>query len=182
MAVKLSDAVRNAMLDAYETTIGTAPKLQLRSGAPPTNITDADSGTLLAEITCPSDWMGAASNGSKAQAGSWTTTGLAATGAVTVSGAGAVTLDPFSAVQIGAILTTGQAAQIISAITDSKTGAVAISGSHDAVMAAITQLATGRVYDASAVIQTTDKGLVAIVERRGVLALPAEDRGIKWTH
>jgi hypothetical protein len=71
------------MLDAYETTIGTAPKLQLRSGAPPTNITDADSGTLLAEITCPSDWMSAASNGSKAQAGSWTTTGLAGAGAGT---------------------------------------------------------------------------------------------------
>ncbi len=78
MTVQYSAAVRNAMLDAYETTIGTAPKVQIRTGAPPANCAAADSGTLLAEITAPSDWMNAASGGSKTKLGTWTTTGLAA--------------------------------------------------------------------------------------------------------
>ena len=71
MAVKLSVGVRNARLNTIESTIGTAPKLQIRTGAPPTNITDADSGTLLAEITLPSDWMAAAASGAKAKSGTW---------------------------------------------------------------------------------------------------------------
>jgi hypothetical protein len=45
MAIKMSAAVRNARLDAIETAIGTAAVLKIRSGAPPTNITDADRGT-----------------------------------------------------------------------------------------------------------------------------------------
>lgn len=83
MSVQLSVAVRNAMLDAYESTIGTGPKLQLRTGAPPANCAAADAGTLLAEITLPADWMTAAAAGSKGQAGTWQTTGLAAAGAGT---------------------------------------------------------------------------------------------------
>ncbi|UCV01147.1 hypothetical protein [Acidovorax radicis] len=72
MAAQFSTAVRNAFLDSIETTIGTSPKLQIRTGAAPANCAAADSGTLLAEITCPADWMGAASAGAKALAGSWT--------------------------------------------------------------------------------------------------------------
>lgn len=78
MAAQFSTAVRNAFLDSIETTAGTAPKLQIRSGAAPANCAAADSGTLLAEITCPSDWMGAASGGTKALAGSWTVAASAA--------------------------------------------------------------------------------------------------------
>lgn len=78
MALKLSEAVRNARLDQIETTIGTAPKLQLRTGAAPANIGDADSGTLLAELTLPSDWMAAASGGTKAKTGTWSGVGVAA--------------------------------------------------------------------------------------------------------
>jgi hypothetical protein len=38
------------------------------------------SGTVLAEITCPSDWMAAASAGAKALSGSWQDTSANATG------------------------------------------------------------------------------------------------------
>ena len=72
MAAQFSTTARNNWLDSIETTIGTSPKLQIRTGAAPANCAAADSGTLLAEITCPADWMGAASGGAKALAGSWT--------------------------------------------------------------------------------------------------------------
>jgi len=71
MALKLSVAVRNARLDAIETAIGTSPVLKIRSGAAPANITDADSGTVLATLSLPSDWMAAAASGSKAKSGTW---------------------------------------------------------------------------------------------------------------
>ena len=71
MAVKKSVAVRNAELDAIEAAIGVSAVLKIRTGAPPTNIADADSGTVLATVALPSDWMAAASGGSKAKAGTW---------------------------------------------------------------------------------------------------------------
>lgn len=71
MAVKMSVAVRNARLDAIETAIGVSAVLKIRTGAPPTNIADADSGTVLATLTLPLDWMAAAASGSKAKAGTW---------------------------------------------------------------------------------------------------------------
>lgn len=71
MAVKLSTAVRNAQLDAIETAIGASPILQIRTGPAPANCAAVDSGTLLASMTLPADWMDAAVNGSKAKAGTW---------------------------------------------------------------------------------------------------------------
>ncbi|MCK6453996.1 MAG: hypothetical protein L6R19_24540 [Alphaproteobacteria bacterium] len=78
MTLQYSGSVRDAQLDAVETVVGTSPKLQLRTGAPPADCAAADSGTLLCEITLPSDWMAAASGGSKAKSGTWTGTGAAA--------------------------------------------------------------------------------------------------------
>lgn len=78
MALQYSVAVRNAQLDVVEITVGTAPILQLRTGAPPATCATADSGTLLDEITLPSDWMAAASSGAKAKSGTWTIDGEAA--------------------------------------------------------------------------------------------------------
>lgn len=86
MAKQLSIAVRNAMLDAEETVIGASPKLQLRTGARPANCAAADTGTLLAEMALPADWMSAASAGVKSQSGLWSTTGLAAAGTGTAIG------------------------------------------------------------------------------------------------
>lgn len=78
MSLQYSGAVRDAQLDAVETVVGTAPKLQIRTGAAPANCAAADSGTLLCEITLPSDWMAAASGGSKAKSGTWSGVGVAA--------------------------------------------------------------------------------------------------------
>lgn len=71
MAVQLSVAVRNARLDAIETTIGTSAVLKIRTGAQPANCATADSGSVLATLNLPSDWMAAASSGTKAKSGTW---------------------------------------------------------------------------------------------------------------
>ncbi len=78
MTVQLSASVRNAMLDAIESSIGTAPKLRIYTGSMPANCAAAATGTLLVEITCPSDWMAGASGGTKALASSVSGTGAAA--------------------------------------------------------------------------------------------------------
>ena len=69
MAIQLSANVRNARLDAIETTVGTSAVLKIRTGAAPTNCATADSGTVLATVNCPSDWMAAAASGSKSMSG-----------------------------------------------------------------------------------------------------------------
>ena len=71
MALQLSVAVRNAMLDAIETAIGTAAVMKIRTGAPPATVATADGGTVLATLSLPSDWLAAASSGSKAKSGTW---------------------------------------------------------------------------------------------------------------
>lgn len=77
MALKYSTSVRNAQLDAIETTIGTAPLLQIWSGSAPANCAAAATGTKLAEFALPSDWLAAASSGSKAKNGTWSGTAIA---------------------------------------------------------------------------------------------------------
>lgn len=71
MALQYSTAIRNARLDVVESTISTSPILRIRTGAPPANCATADSGTVLATCTLPSDWMAAASGGTKALSGTW---------------------------------------------------------------------------------------------------------------
>lgn len=78
--MQFSVAVRNARLDAIETTISTAPTLEIRSGTVPATCATADAGTLLASIACPSDWLGAASSGQKDKSGTWQDTSADATG------------------------------------------------------------------------------------------------------
>jgi hypothetical protein len=80
MAFQFSTAVRNAALDAIESTIGTAPTLEIRSGTVPANCAAADSGTVLATMTLPSDWLAAASGGSKSLLGTWQDASADATG------------------------------------------------------------------------------------------------------
>jgi len=78
MTVQQSDTVRNARLDALETAVGASPYLDLRTGAQPSDCAQADSGTELVHIALPSDWMAAASGGSKVKSGTWSGTGIAA--------------------------------------------------------------------------------------------------------
>jgi len=80
MAVQLSVAARNARLDAIETATGTAAVLKIRTGAQPATCATADSGTVLATMTLPSDWMNAASSGTKTLLGTWEDTSADATG------------------------------------------------------------------------------------------------------
>lgn len=80
MAIQLSEGVRNARLDAIETTIGTSAVLQIRSGTVPANCAAANSGTVLATINCPTDYLAAASGGSKAKSGTWSDASADATG------------------------------------------------------------------------------------------------------
>ena len=80
MAIQLSAGVRNARLDTIESTIGTSAVLKIRSGAAPADVATADSGTVLATLTLPSDWMAAASGGTKAKSGTWQDASADATG------------------------------------------------------------------------------------------------------
>lgn len=80
MAFQMSVAARNARLDAYETAIGTDAVMKIRTGAAPANCATADSGTVLATLALPSDWMAAASGGSKAKAGTWSDASADGTG------------------------------------------------------------------------------------------------------
>lgn len=65
MAVKWSATVRNAVLDAIETSMGTAVIVRIFTGSGPSAVTDASTGTELVEYTLASDWMAAASAGAK---------------------------------------------------------------------------------------------------------------------
>jgi hypothetical protein len=80
MAFQLSTSARDAALDAIETAVGASPILKIRTGAAPANCGTADSGTVLATMTLPSDWMAAASGGSKDKSGTWQDTSADADG------------------------------------------------------------------------------------------------------
>jgi hypothetical protein len=82
MAFQFSTAARNAALDAIETAIGsTSLTLEIRTGAAPATCATADSGTVLATVTVPADWLQAASGGAKAIAGGpWQDTSADAAG------------------------------------------------------------------------------------------------------
>lgn len=80
MALQFATSVRNAMLDAIETDTSTSAVMKIRTGAAPANCGTADSGTVLATLNLPSDWLAAAASGSKAKAGTWEDTSADATG------------------------------------------------------------------------------------------------------
>ena len=63
MTIQLSGDVRDDKANQFEASIGTSPRLEIRSGPPPANPAASDSGVLLAEITLPSDWLNPASGG-----------------------------------------------------------------------------------------------------------------------
>lgn len=71
MTMQYSDAVRNAQEDAVETVVGVSAILKIRTGAQPANCAAADSGSVLATLNLPADWMGAAAAGVKAKSGTW---------------------------------------------------------------------------------------------------------------
>lgn len=74
MALQYSASVRNNQLDQVEATAGTSARLRIYTGSAPANCAAAATGTLLVDMTLPSDWMAAASAGSKAKSGTWQVT------------------------------------------------------------------------------------------------------------
>lgn len=77
MAPQYGTAVRNARLDVVETTIGVDPILRMYTGSKPSAPADSATGTLLVAMTLPTDWLAAASGGTKAKSGTWSSTGSA---------------------------------------------------------------------------------------------------------
>jgi hypothetical protein len=82
MAFQFSVAARNAALDAIETAAGTTPRLTVRTGAAPADCATANSGTVIATMNLPSDWMAGASAGQKTFLGTWQDAAADATGTV----------------------------------------------------------------------------------------------------
>lgn len=82
MSLQFSGAVRNARADAVETTIGASAILELRTGAPPANCAAADSGSVIATLNLPANWMADAAAGAKALLGTWQDLSADATGVV----------------------------------------------------------------------------------------------------
>ena len=69
--MQYSTSVRNARLDAMEQSIGASPTLRIRTGAPPATCQTADSGTVIATVQLPADWLAPAAGGTKSLSGVW---------------------------------------------------------------------------------------------------------------
>lgn len=78
--LQYSTTLRNNQLDQIDVTAGGTAILKVRTGALPANCAAADSGTVLATLTLPASWMGAASGGSIIFAGTWADTSADAAG------------------------------------------------------------------------------------------------------
>jgi hypothetical protein len=80
MAIQYSTTLRNNQLNQIETTLSTTPLLRIYSGSAPATCADAATGTLLVEMTLPSDWMNDAASGQKTKNGTWTDSSANGTG------------------------------------------------------------------------------------------------------
>jgi hypothetical protein len=82
MTLQYGTTVRNAQLDAFESDTGGTAILKIYdlTAAAPANCGAAITGTVLATLTLPADWMGAANAGTKAIAGSWSDSSADAAG------------------------------------------------------------------------------------------------------
>lgn len=65
MAVQWSTTVRNAVLDAWETAMGTSAVIKIRTGSQPANAAASDSGSVLATFSLGSDWASGAGSAQK---------------------------------------------------------------------------------------------------------------------
>lgn len=71
MPLQFSTTIRNARADQIESSTGASAILRMYSGSKPADCAAASTGTLLAEMALPADWMAAAANGVKAKSGTW---------------------------------------------------------------------------------------------------------------
>ena len=78
--LQYSTTLRNNQLDQIDVTAGGTAIMKIRTGGFPATVATADSGTVLATLTLPASWMGAASGGSIVKAGTWEDTSADAAG------------------------------------------------------------------------------------------------------
>jgi len=71
MAFQLSVDARNASLQGIEDEVGVNPILTISSGTVPVDCATANTGTVLATMVLPSDWLSAPVNGSIQLSGTW---------------------------------------------------------------------------------------------------------------
>ena len=71
MAFQLSIDARNATLQAIETEVGINPILTISSGATPADCAQANTGTVLATMILPSDWLSEPTGGNISLSGTW---------------------------------------------------------------------------------------------------------------
>ena len=71
MAFQLSVDTRNATLQALETTIGTNPIMTVSSGTVPADCGSANTGTVLATMILPTNWLDTPALGSIVLSGTW---------------------------------------------------------------------------------------------------------------
>jgi hypothetical protein len=77
MALQASVAVRNAMVDAFASTVGASAEIYLWStGSYPANCAAAVTGTAFVAIILPTTWLNAASAGTASKAGTWSATAV----------------------------------------------------------------------------------------------------------
>lgn len=82
MALRLANATRSAAADAAADSLNSGT-IEFRTGSVPTNVGDADSGTLCATVTFGATAFAAASNGAKTANSITSDTNAAASGTVT---------------------------------------------------------------------------------------------------
>lgn len=78
--MQLSTAIRAAMANAAESVVGVSPVLKIYTGPAPANPAAAATGTVLASMTLPSDWLTDPGDGTKALSGTWHDTSAANSG------------------------------------------------------------------------------------------------------
>ena len=71
MAFQLSVDARNATLAAIETEVGVNPILTISTGSVPATCATANTGTVVATMVLPADWLSDAVGGSITLSGTW---------------------------------------------------------------------------------------------------------------
>lgn len=71
MAFQLSVDARNASLQGIEDEVGTNPIMTISSGTIPADCATANTGTVLATMVLPSDWLSTPALGSITLSGTW---------------------------------------------------------------------------------------------------------------
>lgn len=71
MAFQLSITARNATLQALETHVGPSPIITMSTGTVPADCAQANTGTVLATMILPTDWLGTPNGGNINLSGNW---------------------------------------------------------------------------------------------------------------